>query len=366
MTAFRPGKHTNVPLRQPTGHETIGPRLPIDVRAAQMRDLFPLHSMSQHYPLDLPTGEIIDLEPARVALRQMMPFTRHDHPIYVARADHRVVGYARFQIVGPDQRWMLQGVGSRMGIFEAEPIWEDLFRYAVVSAGLDGTKRLFARMPVGSSVLAAARRVGFTPYVSESIWAAALVPIARPQRMVRRQQQSDVWSIHQLYMAVVPRQVQYAEALTSHSWDITRQQFPGGATCQGWLVEDGNAVCAYARVVSYPRAHTIEFLVHPEHREVFADLLSTIFAELGRLPARRVYVTLRGYQSELAEVLQAHGLVLHLEQDVHIKYTTVSNWVPAVTVSPFSADVKEPSAKRVPTFLHGSKVDPTSEKAGSQ
>jgi len=365
MTAFRPGNRANVPLRQATRQEPPGSQLPIDVRAVKVRDLFSLSTIGERYPLDLPNGECFEIDPVRIATKQLMPMLRHDRPLLVARSDRGIVAYATFAVIGPDQRWVLQGVGSRTGIYEPEPIWEELFRYAVISAGLDGTKRLFARMPVGTSVLAAARKVGFAPYVSESIWAASLVPVTRPGRYARRQQQADVWSIHQLYMSAVPRQVQYAEAVTSHSWDLNAQQLPNGASCRGWLVEDGHMVCAYARVISYPRAHTIEFLVDPDHREVLGDLLSTVFAELGRLSARRIYVTLRGYQGESAAMLEQFGLVPHLEQDVHIKYTTAPVKAPMVTVSPFATDVKEPSAKRVPTFLHGSHSDPTSETLGS-
>ena len=365
MTAVRHTNQANVPLRPTAADVSPGPRMPIDVHGARLRDLLPLHAIDQRFPLDYPVGLCAECDPALVVLRQMLPLSRRDQPLFVARADSRVVGYAHFQVIGPDQRWLLQGVGSNMGIYEADPVWEELFRYSIVNAGLDGTKRLYARIPVGAPIIAPARRVGFSSYVSESIWAAALVPVTRASHRVRRQQQSDVWSIHQLYLASVPRQIQYAEALTSHSWDVTTQHVCGNATCQGWLIEDGHLVVAYARVVSYPSVHAVEILVEPEHREVFADLLSMVFAELGRQSARRVYVTLRGYQSELAEILQGFGLILQLEQDVFIKYTTVSSWSNAVNVSPFTVDVKEPSAKRVPTFMHGSPADSASKTGGS-
>jgi len=366
MTAVRRSSQTDVPLRPVSGQEQRGPSMPLDVRAARLRDLLALHLIDQRIPLDLPNRQCEESDPAMVALRQVLPLARHDEPLLVAHAERRLVGYAHFQIVGPDRRWILQTVGSAMGIYEAEPIWEELLRYAVVTAGLDGTKRLYTRLPPAAPITGAARRTGFTPYVSETIWAAALVPVTRAVGHVRRQHQADVWSIHQLYMAVVPRQVQYAEALTSHSWDVTTPRLPGGAFCHGWLVEDGHLVAAYARVISHHNAHIIEVLVDPEQREVFNDLLSMVFAELGRMPARRVYVTLRGYQSELTEILRGFGFVLFQEQDVSIKYTTASAWTPAVSVSPFSVDVKEPSAKRVPTFLHGSHADPSSDAAGSQ
>ncbi|MGN6485565.1 MAG: hypothetical protein ACTHMX_14320 [Thermomicrobiales bacterium] len=371
MKAVRSSNQANVPLRQSKQQGTIEPQIPIDVRPVAPRDILPLHSISERFSLDLPFGEMVDEDPMHVGLRQVVPFMRHDHPMVVARADRRLLGYAYFQVVGPDQRWMLGGVGANMGIFEADPLWEELLRGAIVTAGLDGTKRLFARLPSGCPVIPAARRVGFAPYVSESVWASALVPVGQwswsQRRGVRRQTQSDVWSIHQLYMAVVPRQVQYAEAITSHSWDLVVQSLPG-ARVAGWLAEVDQLVAAYARVLSYTTAHAIEVLVLPEHREVFRQLLATVFAELGQLPARRVYVTLRGYQAELCPVLEEFGMGMHLEQDVHIKYTTATSAAVTsnVNLSPFSADVKEPSAKRVPTFIKKAHPDPSSDGVGMQ
>ncbi|MGC4104937.1 MAG: hypothetical protein QM753_01105 [Thermomicrobiales bacterium] len=370
MKAVRPSNHANVPLRQSKQQGTIEPHIPIDVRLVALRDLLPLHSISERFALDMPFGDMVDDDPMRVGLRQIVPFMRHDHPMVVARTDRRLLGYASFQVVGPDQRWLLCAVGSNMGIFEADPLWEELLRGAIVTAGLDGTKRLFARLPSGCPVLPAARRIGFTPYVSETVWASALVPIAQwsRRRGVRRQTQSDVWSIHQLYMVAVPRQVQYAEAITSHSWDLAAQSLPGGARVAGWLVEADQQVAAYARVLSYPSAHAIEVLVLPEQREVFRQLLSAVFSELGQLPARRVYLTLRGYQAELCPVLEEFGMSVHLEQDVHIKYTTATTAAATsnVNLSPFSADVKEPSAKRVPTFIKKANPDPSSDGVGMQ
>lgn len=368
MKAVRPSNQSNVPLRSIEQHGTIEPQIPIEVRPVALRDLLPLHSIAERFSLDLPSGVLNCEDPMGVGLRQIVPFLRHDHPMVVARADRRLLGYAYFQIVGPDQRWLLCGVGSDMGIFEADPLWEELLRGAIVSAGLDGAKRLFARLPIGSPMIPAARRVGFTPYVSEMIWASILVPVGQRRRGVRRQAQSDVWSIHQLYLAVVPRQVQYAEAITSHSWDLAAQSLPGGVRVAGWLVEANQQIVAYARVVSHPAAHAIEVLVLPEQRDVFRQLIATVFAELGQTPARRVYLTLRGYQGELRHVLEEFGMSIHLEQDVHIKYTTATAAVGTsnVNLSPFSADVKEPSAKRVPTFIKKAHPDPSSDGIGMQ
>ena len=369
MKAVRSPNQSNVPLRPSKQHGTMEPHIPIEVRPVALRDLIPLHGIAERFSLDLPYGETVDEDPMRIGLRQLVPFGRHDRPMVIARADRRLLGFACFQVVGPDQRWLLSAVGANMGIFEADPLWEELFRGAIVTAGLDGTKRLFARLPLGSPVIPAARRVGFAPYASESVWASTLVPVGQwaRRRGVRRQTQGDVWSIHQLYTTVVPKQVQYAEAITSHSWDLAAQSLPGGTRVNGWLVESDQQVVAYARGVSYPSAHTIEVLVMPDRRDGFRQLLATVFADLGQMPARRVYVTLRGYQVEFGPVLEEFGMGLHLEQDVHIKYTTATavGAQSNVNLSPFSADVKEPSAKRVPTFIKKAHPDPSSDGFGT-
>ena len=65
---------------------------------------------------------------------------------------------------------------------------------------------------------------------------------------MREQESSDTWAIHQLYNASVPRDVLYAEALTSHAWDIANSRRPGVATdhglahrgrCRGWALMCG-------------------------------------------------------------------------------------------------------------------------------
>jgi hypothetical protein len=327
-------------------------------------DAFAISSIRQRYLLNQPNTHWRGSAPTRLSLRRLLPFPSSSARCFVAVADRRLVGYAIFDVIGADQRWIMEGIGANLGIYEAEPVLDEMLRAAVVAAGLEGTKRLYARVPAGSEILTAVRRAGFSPYATEAVLGASLVPVTQAYANVRRQTPGDVWSIHQLYMATVPKQVQYAEALTSHHWDL-RSPASASARSLGWLVEDGYQAVAYLRAEIAPGQHVLECLVHPEHRDVFPRLIATACAELGEMTARRMLMVIRGYQSELLDDVLGLGLTLRLEQDVHVKYTTV----PARAVVPASVslgvDVKEPVGKRVPTFLHGQPSDPTSERAGS-
>ncbi|CAA9558600.1 MAG: hypothetical protein AVDCRST_MAG87-1391 [uncultured Thermomicrobiales bacterium] len=186
------------------------------------------------------------------------------------------------------------------------------------------------------------------------------MPVPTGPTQGRRQLSADVWSIHQLYLASVPRQVQYAEALTSHHWDIERQGW-SGTTRNGWLVEDGYQAVGYAKVASSPRAHTLEFMMHPDHRKRFPDLMGTVARDLqGRL-ARPARVIVRNYQQEYLTYLQDIGFVVQLEQELHVKYTTAPVRAPANVSVTFASDLKEPVGKRVPTFLVENASDSSSE-----
>lgn len=360
----RQSSQAHVPLRKGATPETNEPQLGLHVRKVRWTDVFAISSIRQRYLLNQPNTHWRGAAPTQLSLRRLLPFPASSARCFVAVADRRLVGYAIFDVVGADQRWVMEGIGANLGIYEAEPVLEELLRAAVISAGLEGTKRLYARVPAGSEILTAVRRAAFSPYATEAVLGASLVPVTQASANVRRQTPGDVWSIHQLYMATVPRQVQYAEALTSHHWDL-RSRTSAGARYRGWLVEDGYQTVAYLRVESSSGQHVLECLVHPDYRDVFPRLIATACAELGALAARRVLAVIRGYQSELLADVFGLGFTLQLEQDVHVKYTTV----PARTAVPASislgVDVKEPVGKRVPTFLHGQPSDPTSERAGS-
>jgi hypothetical protein len=352
-----------VPLRQGTPRDLNDPQIKIAVGRVRWMDILPLRSIRQRFILNQPARHLSSGQPFQAGLKQLVPFMPASDRVFVARAERRPVGYAVFNVLYPDRRWVLEGIGANLGIYESQPVWEELVNYGVVAAGLEGTKRLYARVPCGSDLAPVVRASGFTPYASEFVLGAPLLSLNYASARVRRQQGPDVWSIHQLYMATVPQPVQYAEALTSHRWDIN-PRFSASSLQAGWIIEDGFQVVAYLRAESRPDSHVLEFLIRPEHGELFPHLLAGALADLAGMAPRQVHILVRGYQQEFIRPLQDRGFSVQLEQDLHVKYTTAMARLPVATVVNFPQEVKEPAGKRVPTFLNGSSGDPASNSSG--
>ena len=365
MSRQRRMNTASVVLRHQRQPDEPGSNLQIEVHRVRWRDLSSLRQVRQQIFLNQPSGQWQSGDPFQAGLRQLLPFAGKSDRVAVARGNGQSLGHAVFRVLPPDERWSLESIGANTGVYEAEPIWEELLRFSIMAAGLEGAKRLYARLPQSSSITAAARRTGFAPYATEHVLTAPAVPVTTPSSAVRRQQASDVWSIHQLYMAVVPRQVQYAEAWTSHHWDIQSSHRIGEDRTSGWLIEDGHQIAGYVRIRSRIDRDVIEVIIDPGHRDVVSDLLHTALAHLGSMPRRSVFAVIRAYQSELLPVFADLGFVPHLEQDVHVKYTTASIQAPIINGLPVTQEMTEPVGKRVPTFLHGTQGDPTADPASS-
>ena len=326
----------------------------LSVRRARVGDLPALTRILDRELLNLPASSAEESDPVRTGMRGLLPFMRRDRAVFVASDDqqHRLAGFTQFRVVGPDQRWVMESLGVDVRD-DATPVVEHLVHYAVSAAGMSGVKRLYARVGVGRPIEVPLRQIGFAPYMREAILAAPAVPALAVARGVRIQEQADVWSIHQLYMASTPRQVQYAEALTSHGWDVGAMRRSNGYGCRGWIVADDHLAVGYARAISRRDAHVLEFMIAPDQRYVFPDLIATAFAHLAAMSPRDVYVVVRDYQSECAAFLLEQGFEYMLEQHAHVKYTTASARSSAVAAASFAVEGAEPAAKRVPTFLHG-------------
>jgi len=327
--------------------------LPLEVRGVRLGDLGGLRRLSALYRLNQPDSYLGPSSVLRDGLVASVPLVRSGKPAFVACAGQRLVGFAQFLPVPPDQRWRLLTLGSSVGVFDADPVWEALLTHAVRDAGLRGVKRLYARVPTGAPVGPAFRRLAWAPYASETIFAATNVGRATGRIAGRAQTQTDTWAIHQLYNAAVPRPVQDAEAYTSHRWELR----PGGERRReqiaGWVIEEGHDVIGYGRAASRSGVHVLELVVLPGRSDVLDDLLSGVLAALPDPPVRRVFCAVRGYQAEVATALEGRGFVPVVEQDLLVKYTTARVRLPTVEAVPFHLEVRESLPQRVPSFLHG-------------
>ncbi|HEV2528094.1 MAG TPA: hypothetical protein VGT61_06595 [Thermomicrobiales bacterium] len=331
--------------------------LQVEVGLPTLRDLPDLYRLPGIELLNQPDSLLAPFSPFRTALRARLRWPRSRRRVLVARTPDRPVGYALFQPQRPDGRWRLEAIGAAIGIYDSVPVIEELLREGITLAGLNGVKRLYARVPHGAFAANGLRTVGFSPYATEYVFVADGISPRRMPRHVRSQQPADTWAIHQLYSAAVPRQVQYAEAFTSHRWDMPVAG--SSVTVDGLVVEEGHHIVGMARIVSRSSGYCVELITLPERRELIHDLIDGVAAVLSGRPAGRIYATARGYHQEIASAFVDRGLIALHEQDLMIKYTTANVRLPVFEVAPAFVEVREGVPHRVPTFLQPRPQDDT-------
>jgi hypothetical protein len=357
FSSAAPLDHDNY-IPPPDGSVTPSPQSdpgPLTVRGLHVWDLPGVRQASTVLRLHQPEVNVRPYSPLRSAMGALAPGRRVKPYFFVACAEDHLIGFAHFQPALPDNRWQLVAAGSATEIYDAAPVWEDLLEEAVIAAGLRGVKRLYAKAPRSWPIAEALRAVGFTPYATETIYLAHQIVLGPAVEPVRQQNQADTWAIHQLYNVAVPREVQYAEAYTSHRWDVRGRSDPlTGLMARGWLIEVGHHVLGYVRVLSAGSTHIIEVLSDPERREVIEPLLDGALNRIlrGGHP-RELYAVIRGYQAEVGTLLEPRGFTPVVEQDLHLKYTTATVRAPATETVVFHPEVIEKLPKRVPSFLHG-------------
>lgn len=339
-----------------------GPSIAVEVRRAKASDLVVMPRFAHWYELNFPETPTTEIQPTRSLLRGIFPFSRDEHPVFVAsRADdHRLLGMAQFHAVGPDRRWMATCIRTDAGVYEDDPIVYGLLHHAIQDAGFNGVKRLYAKVAVDSPIRNSLREIGFTPYMTETILAAPNVPVLPVGGTVRTLEQADVWAIHQLYIHTTPRDVQYAEAFTSHNWDVGTIQRDRGHDGKAWIIIRDFVAVAYARAVTHGDAHVVDFMIAPEWRDLLPGLLAQVFRSLASMSSRRVYVSVRAYQQEEISLLESFGLVVEVEQELNVRYTTATVRSSVLSVESFAREhVTDPTTKRVPSFFQrGKQPDP--------
>jgi hypothetical protein len=318
------------------------------------RDLRHLVSNYRLVHVDQPDSLIERTGPLGIAVRGLRPFARLNPITNLAfTANDRFLAFSQFRQFGPDRRWVLSGVGLANGLFAPERVVQDLLEFSVMRAGRKGVKRLFARVQSESPIREALDQVGFEAYMREDLFVLDGAPaLALVDGSTREQEQGDTWAIHQLYHAAVPKQVQSAEAWTSHQWDVTSPKRKNN-WWRSFVLEADHQIIAYARVCTGANAAAIEFMYLPDQRNDLEGFCGGVLDQAIRAGgASRVFVPVRAHQSELMTILERIGFSSVRGQDLLIKYTAAK--VTAVaneTVILAPVDVRERVPKRVPTFL---------------
>lgn len=254
--------------------------------------------------------------------------------IRIARLDGRLEAAAVFRVADVDARWQLDLLATRDG--DDDRALDAALRRAVQDAGAAGTRRLFARMPTDVNDERALRRAGFVPYMTEHVlrFQGGADSVKHVSGTVRRAHPADVWSVYQLYLELVPRQVQYAEAVTSRAWDGLQPLRPGMKRASGWVLEERGHIRAFARISTREHAGVarLDVLSAPEIRHSAHSVIAAAMREARLLHGLPCVVVVPGYEGELIHILQDMDFVDAGTQTAFVCYTTLSSRAQAVAV----------------------------------
>lgn len=332
------------------------------VRQARLTDLPGIGRIERISPLLQPELSLTGYNAPGSLVSAKLPGGPGKPILMVAESNDEVIAFADFKPVLPDRRWLLQALGASTGVYDPSPIWTEILLSGVRQAGMNGVKRLYARATASTPAHMALRAAGFSPYATETIYVADSPRTLGAEVSMREQESSDTWAIHQLYNGSVPRDVLYAEALTSHAWDIANSRRPRSEHTSGWLVEDFAGVGAYVRVTSLGGEHVIEASFPTNAVQRGAALLDAVLRML-RLKKQisRVYVALRGYQSELESALTRMGFAPGLTQDLLVRYTAVQVRAVSSEASLLHVELGDRVPSQAPSILTANPAGGSSE-----
>ena len=345
------GKKESGPRRfdnQPSQPHTNAPQQSdISVRPYHLLESNALAVFAERIELRFPESSFVQPGAVKLVLRRLFRAENTDQPIYLAvdKRSGKKLGALQCRQQPADDRWHLQFMAIHECDLSDFEIPVALLEHAVGEAGSRGARRILARVDVDSPIAAAMRAVGFAAYTREQVCLIHDRAVAHLDQRVRSQQKSDVWGVHQLYLHTTPREVQTAEALTSHAWDVDTE----GRTQRGWFVANNGDISAFIRVRTERHFHVLDVMTTPMDRADVASLLGSVLLALRSETSRPIYLLLRGYQADLSSSLAEYIGEPVAEQFLMVKYTTV----PAARRAAETFELLRPvesDPQRVPSF----------------
>lgn len=322
----------------------IGGRLPVTIRGMGGRDLPGLLRMRRGgVRLDLPDALVGGYTPLIGVIRgRWNPFRDARIRTYVAAANRAPLAFVqvRDRATDPRNKWDLLYLGvARATAGRRVDLWVALLDYITAAAGRRGVPRLYAKVSGESEAAEAFHAAGYSRYGEETIHLLdGVAPDDREEMedlALRPQGAGDTWALHQLYTLTAPKPAQYAEAYTSHRWELPRRGAviaQGGPREWGFVVERGHEIAIYCRVARQGGRARLEFIYEPAARELLSPTVRAIVRWLDPGPGEQVYCATREFQAELATTLRDHGFAAKEVQDVLVRYTVVSARTPALAV----------------------------------
>jgi hypothetical protein len=325
----------------------------IQVRPIRIRDLLRLRSMRTDASVpDYPHGPFGD---GLADPWSAIPVSRRARRSFVGFLDGRPVGLVDLISDPSNHRWVLSRILTCQQLPDGEftqwreDIWRELVIQAIRGAGTARAKRIHAVLEDGSPVLQAMRSAGFAEYAQDTVLVTFSLPDHGPAGIVRRQDPSDVWAVHQLYHQVTPRPVQYAEALTSNFWS---RFVPGQPAARSYVVEDGMEIVGHCRVTQGCNGPILHAVVHPESLQTLTPLIRDVVHDLGPQGKHPMAVVVPDYLQEYIDPLESLGFEFSGRHSRLVKYTVVTRQAQVRGVEEFAREVPERVAAGTPTLSY--------------
>lgn len=323
------------------------------------------HVCQRRDRLDMPDA----LDPAQPAIAGQLlatvPANLRQGRVFVALVDGELCAYLVYRPRTSRFRWDVLAVAAGSPRLDATDdvcfeLWSALLEYTVKQAGEAGAKRLFATTSTDSAAFASLRAAGFERYARFMILCGTRPsgPVGLPEGM-REQEESDVWSIHQLYHQLTPRAVQFAEALTSTVWELPHRNLLGRLSgvpprSRAFVLDTTNGVQAYCALQVRRGGAMARLMISNECRALAVPFVLAAAAEAGVAPNCRLRVLIPGYASELMSGFEDAGFDLEHARTAMVRHTTAPVMVHA-RLAPILADAGDRVPRGVPTYIRNAR-----------
>ncbi|HUG14414.1 MAG TPA: hypothetical protein VMM78_05275 [Thermomicrobiales bacterium] len=304
-----------------------------------------------------------------------MPFVPRRNRVYVALLDGALCAAVTARPQSHRYRWDVVSLAATPALLrdhasDCNAVWTSLLEFAIGQAGQARAKRLFASAFEDSPAYHGLRSATFEPFTRFLSLRGTLPREPTPRvEGFRRQEDSDVWSIHQLYHHVTPLGVQHAEALTSAAWETPVQSPIARAAgrppvTNAFVVDSAEGIIAHCTVSTGRDGPTARILIEERHRCQARDIAFAAARGSSVGPGSTLRVVIPAYAGELAGQFADRGFFVESERVALIRHTTAPALVISRAVAPL-AESQERVPRGAPTYCNRMKRPTTAATMAS-
>lgn len=199
-----------------------------------------------------------------------------------------------------------------------------LLERLILAGGESGVEKIFLRLPMDSSLVDAAQKAGFLPYITEFLYGLqggkGTVNGDIPPLTPRLKQVGDDYRLFELYQNCIPAPIRRVEGMTFKEW----QEIKDRTAKREWIFEQEGSLIGWLRMESNRATEQFEVMASGE-RELEQIVLHTLLSSDSH---RRLLCLTREFQGELARLLQDRGFDEIKRYSVFIKELTVKTQEP--------------------------------------